>query len=246
MAEARQILNEIILENLPELLTATDTERSSEPTEDQIRQWKKTLRLEIASVEELNSSSEERENLHKTISENLPNILREKKPEIEDQISDWKVKMALENVPDEKVFEKILNSSNPGLAEACWILNKIISRKHYKFLGEISNPDPMQTEDVWKQELAEAQPNKLKPGDFEVMFITFDYGMKDEDPIYKMDFYGKDNPEKTSKIFKENVSKLLPVQFSEQLIRVYSRKSDKKSLPIAKEHFASWAQSKCR
>ncbi|XP_042338547.1 uncharacterized protein LOC121939610 isoform X2 [Plectropomus leopardus] len=124
MAEARQILNEIILENLPELLTATDTERSSEPTEDQIRQWKKTLRLEIASVEELNSSSEERENLHKTISENLPNILREKKPEIEDQISDWKVKMALENVPDVSLtspsinfnwFKTLHSASSPGL-----------------------------------------------------------------------------------------------------------------------------------
>ncbi|TDG96858.1 hypothetical protein EPR50_G00234320 [Perca flavescens] len=35
------------------------------------------------------------------------------------------------------VFEQILNSSSADLAEAKKILEKIISRKHYKFLGDI-------------------------------------------------------------------------------------------------------------
>ena len=46
--------------------------------------------------------------------------------------------------PVDHVFEQILHSSSTDLAEAKKILEKIISRKHYKFLGEI-RPGPIPT-----------------------------------------------------------------------------------------------------
>nr|XP_033484482.1 deoxynucleoside triphosphate triphosphohydrolase SAMHD1-like [Epinephelus lanceolatus] len=201
----------------------------------------------------LNSSSEKlaksRRELHKIISKILPNLLREENSEKPTQFDRWREELALENEPDETVVEEILNSSYPRLVEACWILHKIISRKHYRFLGEIQDLDPNQTkltEAARKKEVAEAlQGGGLKAEDFEVLFISMDNGMENEDPISQMGFYGKDDPSKATKIFKEQVSKLLPACFSETLIRVYCKKTDETSLKVAKEQFAKWRQIKC-
>ncbi|TDG96862.1 hypothetical protein EPR50_G00234360 [Perca flavescens] len=118
------------------------------------------------------------------------------------------------------VFEQILNSSSADLAEAKEILEKIISRKHYKFLCEIK-PEPI--------------PTKVS---------TFDYGMKDKDPIKNVYFYNKINPDIAFKITKDQVSKLLPACFSEQLIRVYSKKTDDQSLKAARQNLDQWCEDK--
>ncbi|XP_028427160.1 deoxynucleoside triphosphate triphosphohydrolase SAMHD1 [Perca flavescens] len=136
------------------------------------------------------------------------------------------------------VFEQILNSSSADLAEAKEILEKIISRKHYKFLCEIK-PEPIPTKEEigeWEKELAAL--------DFIVLVSTFDYGMKDKDPIKNVYFYNKINPDIAFKITKDQVSKLLPACFSEQLIRVYSKKTDDQSLKAARQNLDQWCEDK--
>ncbi|XP_078026531.1 uncharacterized protein LOC144464193 [Epinephelus lanceolatus] len=222
LAKSRRELHKIISEELIKFWSKPNSEK---PTQEQIDRWRKELAEldaeEVVIEKMLNSYSEKlaksRRELHKIISKILPNLLREENSEkpTQEQIDRWRKELALENEPDERaVLEKILNLSYPRLAEACWILHKIISRKHYRFLGEIQDPDPNQTkltEAARKKEVAEAlQGGRLKAEDFEVLFISMDYGMKDEDPINQMGFYGKDDPSKATKIFKEQVSKLLP------------------------------------
>ncbi|XP_073325855.1 deoxynucleoside triphosphate triphosphohydrolase SAMHD1-like [Pagrus major] len=78
----------------------------------------------------------------------------------------------------DRVFEQILFSSSTELKEAKQILMRIISRDLYMFLEE------------------EKKPTKV---------ITLDYGMKDENPVDRMNFYSKKNPDKADKLPKEKV-----------------------------------------
>ncbi|XP_070695451.1 deoxynucleoside triphosphate triphosphohydrolase SAMHD1 isoform X2 [Pempheris klunzingeri] len=151
------------------------------------------------------------------------------------------------------VFEQILNSSSLELAEARKILHNIICRRLYKCVGQTQANEPFQvTQDKihsWEADLAQSIPQggvqsaNLQPEDFVVNVIFMDYGMKEKNPINNVRFYCKDNVTTAIQIRKNQVSKLLPEQFAEQLIRVYCRKTDDKSLEAAKKHFVQWCMN---
>ncbi|XP_014843525.1 PREDICTED: deoxynucleoside triphosphate triphosphohydrolase SAMHD1-like [Poecilia mexicana] len=154
----------------------------------------------------------------------------------------------------DNVFEQILNSSSPELAEAKLILHKIICRKLYKCLGQ-TQPDKALTvtqENIhsWEADLAQSIPHSgshdvdLQPEDFVVTVIMMDYGMKEKNPINNVRFYCKDDPTKAIKINKNQVSKLLPEHFAEQLVRVYCKKTDERTLEAAKKHFVQWCMDR--
>ncbi|CAJ1085055.1 deoxynucleoside triphosphate triphosphohydrolase SAMHD1 [Xyrichtys novacula] len=148
------------------------------------------------------------------------------------------------------VFEQILYSPSPELDEARQILRNIVYRRLYKCLGQTQAETPMkvnqETIQNWKADLAKPvlqnspQDVHLDPEDFIVKVINMDYGMKEKNPINNVRFYCKDDPTKAIQIRKNQVSKLLPEQFAEQLIRVYCKKTDEKSLEAAKKQFVQW------
>ncbi|XP_061836498.1 deoxynucleoside triphosphate triphosphohydrolase SAMHD1 [Nerophis lumbriciformis] len=148
------------------------------------------------------------------------------------------------------VFEQILHSSTPELAEARQILQNILLRRLYKFVGQTHSEIPLEiTQDViakWEEELPRSVPQTgplcvpLQTEDFIVSVIHLDYGMKKDNPIDNMRFYCKADPTKTIQISKEQVSKLLPEHFAEQLIRVYYKKADVEGLEAAQKHFVQW------
>lgn len=152
------------------------------------------------------------------------------------------------------VFEQILNSSSPELAEARQILKNIICRRLYKCLGQTQAEKPMpvtqETIHSWEVDLALSIPQtgsqeaSLQPEDFVVNVIVMDYGMKEQNPINNVRFYCKNDLTKAIQIRKNQVSKLLPEQFAEQLIRVYCKKRDEKSLEAAKKHFVQWCMDR--
>ncbi|XP_047445358.1 deoxynucleoside triphosphate triphosphohydrolase SAMHD1 [Mugil cephalus] len=152
------------------------------------------------------------------------------------------------------VFEQILHSSSPELAEARQMLHNVVRRRLYKCLGQTHADKPMNVTPTivqsWEAELARSSPQSghqdvsLQPEDFVVNVICMDYGMKEKNPINKMRFYCKDDPTTPIQIRKNQVSKLLPEQFAEQLIRVFCKKTDKKSLEAAKKHFVQWCIDK--
>ncbi|XP_049437953.1 deoxynucleoside triphosphate triphosphohydrolase SAMHD1-like isoform X2 [Epinephelus fuscoguttatus] len=145
------------------------------------------------------------------------------------------------------VFHQILNSSDPLLAEAREILQRIITRNHYKLLAE-TNCTPNQIkilEANWKEELTGAlQGDGLNPEDFEVIDSTMDYGSKDKDPIRNVYFYSKRDPDTAFHIPRERVSSLLPTCFSEMLIRVYCKRTDEEPLERARERFRNWCEDR--
>ncbi|KAM4610583.1 deoxynucleoside triphosphate triphosphohydrolase SAMHD1-like [Polymixia lowei] len=116
----------------------------------------------------------------------------------------------------DQVFEQILNSSSGDLAEARKILENIVCRRHYKFVGQTQLNEPLDVTQV----------------------IRMDYGMGNENPIDNVHFYRKDDPTNASQIPMNPVSMLLPAAFTEQFVRVYCKKIDERSLEAAKENFA--------
>lgn len=154
----------------------------------------------------------------------------------------------------DNVFEQILNSSSQELAESRLILRNIICRHLYKCLGQ-TRPDKaltvtQETIHSWEADLAKSIPQSgshdvdLQPEDFVVSVIMMDYGMKEKNPINNVRFYCKEDPTKAIKICKNQVSKLLPEHFAEQLIRVYCKKTDERTLDAAKKHFVQWCMDR--
>ncbi|XP_060912847.1 deoxynucleoside triphosphate triphosphohydrolase SAMHD1-like [Labrus mixtus] len=149
----------------------------------------------------------------------------------------------------DNVFEEILNSSRPELQEAKKILQDIVSRKIYKFVGERKPKDPIEDwksqKYGWKIGLARPLPNgesKLKLDDFEILVINMDYGMKDKNPVEHMHFYSKKEPDVAKPMSTENASRIRTTIFSEQLIKVFCKKIDEQSVEAAKKHFEQWLE----
>ncbi|XP_031172324.1 deoxynucleoside triphosphate triphosphohydrolase SAMHD1 [Sander lucioperca] len=151
------------------------------------------------------------------------------------------------------IFEQILHSSSSELAESRQILRNIICRRLYKCLGQTQADKPMsftqETIRSWEADLARSIPQnsaqdvRLQPEDFVVNVIFMDYGMKEKNPINNVRFYCKNDLTTAIQIRKNQVSKLLPDQFAEQLIRVYCKKTDDRSLEAAKKHFVQWCMN---
>lgn len=149
----------------------------------------------------------------------------------------------------DNVFLEILYSTDPKLEAAREILKKIECRNLYKYVGETQPTEKKITREDCKylpKEVADAKPPEvpleveLKAEDFIVDVIDMDYGMEDQNPIDNVRFYCKSDPGKAIMITKNQVSQLLPERFAEQLIRVYCKKTDKKSLFAAAQHFVYW------
>uniref|UniRef100_A0A3P8XBP8 Deoxynucleoside triphosphate triphosphohydrolase SAMHD1 n=1 Tax=Esox lucius TaxID=8010 RepID=A0A3P8XBP8_ESOLU len=136
------------------------------------------------------------------------------------------------------VFEQILYSSSAELAEARNILQNIICRRLYKCVGQTQAEKPVEVSQV----CSEHQGVTLKPEDFvvNVSIINMDWGMKEKNPVNNVRFYCKDDITNAYQIRKHQVSRLLPERFAEQLIRVYCKKTDDRSLEAAKKNFVQW------
>uniref|UniRef100_A0A8C5EMI0 SAM domain and HD domain 1 n=1 Tax=Gouania willdenowi TaxID=441366 RepID=A0A8C5EMI0_GOUWI len=124
----------------------------------------------------------------------------------------------------DQVFEQILNSTDPKLEEARKILRNIIERQLYKCLGQIQTGERTNLTQVCVCVC--------------VCSVNIDYRIKD------VHFYRKTDINKAIKLSKEEVSKLLPQQFEEQLFRVYCKKTDQETLEAAKKHFDRWCIDK--
>ncbi|XP_072099898.1 deoxynucleoside triphosphate triphosphohydrolase SAMHD1-like [Mobula birostris] len=149
----------------------------------------------------------------------------------------------------DSIFERILNSSDAELQEAREILSNVVCRKLYKWIGQTQ---PAADTTIKKDEfdkladqLVAATPSTpvevtLRAEDIIVNVVQMDYGMKGKNPVNKVRFYCKNNPNETVKINKKQVSHLLPERFAEQLIQVHCKRPDKAIVEAARKHFIQW------
>uniref|UniRef100_A0A8C6J8V1 Deoxynucleoside triphosphate triphosphohydrolase SAMHD1 n=1 Tax=Melopsittacus undulatus TaxID=13146 RepID=A0A8C6J8V1_MELUD len=150
----------------------------------------------------------------------------------------------------DNIYLEILHSSSPELKEAQEILRKIERRELYKFLGETQPETRSEVNNSLAESIAKSKPEKdppdveLKAEDFVVDVVNMDYGMKEQNPIDNVLFYCKADPSKAVKISKEQVSKLLPRTFAEQVIRVYCKSQNPVIVSAAKQYFIQWCMEK--
>ncbi|XP_030067486.1 deoxynucleoside triphosphate triphosphohydrolase SAMHD1 [Microcaecilia unicolor] len=147
----------------------------------------------------------------------------------------------------DNIYQDILYSTSPELAAAREILHKVQCRQLYKYLGFTRPTEKIEKEEYDKlpADVAASTPQtsvevNLQAEDFIVDVIQMDYGMQEDNPIDNVRFYCKDDPTKAIKIRKDQVSQLLPEKFAEQFIRVYCKKTDEKSVEVAKKYFVQW------
>ncbi|KAM6458183.1 deoxynucleoside triphosphate triphosphohydrolase SAMHD1 isoform 1-T1 [Liasis olivaceus] len=171
----------------------------------------------------------------------------------------YRISTALEDMEaytklTDEIFLQILHSDEPELSDARNILCKIERRDLFKFLGETQPPEGKEIKkeeyDGLSAEIVNSKPNtvsqdvELKAEDFIVDVIDMDYGMKKYNPINNVRFYCKSDITRAVKITKEQVSKLLPEKFAEQIIRVYCKKKDQKIIAAATQYFVQWCMIK--
>ncbi|XP_012583823.1 PREDICTED: deoxynucleoside triphosphate triphosphohydrolase SAMHD1 [Condylura cristata] len=154
----------------------------------------------------------------------------------------------------DNIFLEILHSTDPRLDAAREILKKIECRELYKYVGETRPVDKKgrfsrEESKALEKQIADTKQTEvfleteLTAEDFIVDVINMDYGMEDKNPIDHVRFYSKSDPSKATMITKDEVSQLLPKRFAEQLIRVYCKKTDEKSLSAAQQQFLNWCKN---
>ncbi|KAL4497373.1 hypothetical protein ABPG72_011308 [Tetrahymena utriculariae] len=155
----------------------------------------------------------------------------------------------------DSVIELIMNQYNPELVESQQILQRIFTRKLYKFVGE--------TVVDYKKDLTESQVldgisrnnqykqtfscSSTKLNDFErkntiVTFSKINYCMKDQDPVTNCYFYKSSKPDEKRKLPSQNSSLLRPQKFGEQIIRVFVKENDEVLINKVKNGFALFTQ----
>jgi len=141
-------------------------------------------------------------------------------------------------------------SRDQNLKQSQELLQRIYTRDLYKFVGQTILQNKVGKADVTeirnaiigKGERRKVDRQVVDPDDFIIHIVTFDYGMKEKNPIDQARFYDKNNPDIPIKVKKNQVSQMLPESFAEQHLRFYYKKNDQGVLTQAKKAFNEWCQ----
>ncbi|KAG9067547.1 SAM domain and HD [Linnemannia hyalina] len=127
------------------------------------------------------------------------------------------------------IIRQIERSSEPGLEDSKAILKRIRTRNLYKFVDELLIPREklgiLTKENINSAEIVSCQGTNdhLQQDDVIVEFLKNNYAMKDQNPVDGIKFFSKTNHSASYHIPKEKVSSLIPSEFQENIIRVFSR-----------------------
>ncbi|CAI7999424.1 Deoxynucleoside triphosphate triphosphohydrolase SAMHD1 [Geodia barretti] len=141
----------------------------------------------------------------------------------------------------DQVFQQIMSFHDPDgkLKEAKAILKRVEKRQLYKFVDQTLK----KTEDNFDSETfcTKMPPDSdLTKDDIILMRVTFDYEMKEQNPMDYVKFFKKDNINVAVTIHREQLSKILPTTFRDVQIRVICRKDDDASIKAARRCFSAW------
>ncbi|PKY38250.1 HD phosphohydrolase domain-containing protein [Rhizophagus irregularis] len=137
---------------------------------------------------------------------------------------------------DDTILNKIEYSDDPSLKKSKDIIKRIRKRDLYKFVDGFLVPndlkDKLTEKEINEEKIIAYQNNDgLKVDDIIVNRLVLNYGMKNENPVDHVKFYNKNLPNKVFKLEKSQVSYLVPEQFEELNIRIFT-KDHKKIDPI--------------
>ena len=138
---------------------------------------------------------------------------------------------------DDTIAKQIEFSSEPELQKARDIMKRLRKRDLYVFVNEYTVPEEylsdfkaVTAEDIStsyeSNSTSNTLPGGLKPEMIIVHNVKIDYSMKDKDPVSKVKFFQELTDDESFHIDRAKVSSLLPTNFLERKVRVYSRIRD--------------------
>ncbi|CAO3569311.1 unnamed protein product [Mortierella alpina] len=131
------------------------------------------------------------------------------------------------------IIRQIERSPLEGLEESKAILKRVRTRSLYKFVDELLIPREklgrLTKQNINAAEIVSCQGanDHLTQDDVIVEFLKNNYAMKDQNPVDGIKFFSKQNNTASYHIPKEKVSSLIPSEFQENIIRVFSRDPSK-------------------
>lgn len=144
------------------------------------------------------------------------------------------------------VFDRIVFSTGEELREARDLLTKVLQRKLYKWVGQTKPKDKISKK---KSEIKAEIVSKGREEDQRALeenliveIVSMDYGMKESNPIDHVRFYDKRNSESPMVIRKEDVSRILPSEFTDQYVYLFIKRDDPEFYKIALDTFTKWCQ----
>ena len=126
------------------------------------------------------------------------------------------------------IVQEIQFSTNPALEKARDILHDLRRRRLYRFVDEAIVPTEVARKlpKASAEDISTCNPTavRLTPDDVIVHDLKLNYGNKDRSPLSTTKFYKNPEDPAPFHIDSRKVSYLLPLQYEERVIRVYSRR----------------------
>ncbi|KAJ3274536.1 SAM domain and HD [Terramyces sp. JEL0728] len=143
------------------------------------------------------------------------------------KISEYISNMKRYTTLDDSILLIIEKSDSKELAEARKIIKRIRQRDLYRFADQLIIPvehfDDIDSTKITSAIIKNQIPNPLiTENDIIVQFMTLNYAMKDKNPVDSIRFFTKYDSAPIS-IKKEQVSGLIPEQYKEVIVRIFSR-----------------------
>jgi hypothetical protein len=151
----------------------------------------------------------------------------------------------------DSIYERILYSTHPALEPGRRLLDEIQSRRHWKCVGSTSLPRDGEhkqlvkdlsanSDAVRKDVVRHSDSSNLGADDIFLNLVKYNYGMGASNPVDKVYFWRKDNPNMAFLAKKDQVSMILPEVFIEQRVVMYCKKRDPIALTAATTCFLKW------
>lgn len=134
---------------------------------------------------------------------------------------------------DDTILKRIEWSHEPEMQSARDIVRRIRTRDLYQYVNEYAVPEekiqhfkPVTEVDITACQGDNNIPHGLRPEDIVVQNMKIDYAMKDKNPVDSVKFFQEYADTTSFHIDKSKVSVLLPSNFMERKVRVFSKSRD--------------------
>lgn len=149
---------------------------------------------------------------------------------------------------DDSYLKLILLKSDPELKEAKQLIRRLMERDLFKFVTE--KEVDMNCYEKIKKKLNIAEIMKFKNDDDELeeeeivlRTVKMNYGSKNENPLKRLTYFKKHEPNKKLKATAEELNILAPQIFEEIYVRLFIKSNDVKKMKIAKELFQKFIKA---
>ena len=134
---------------------------------------------------------------------------------------------------DDSILLKVWDIQDSSINNAKKLMKRIHSRDIYKYIGEVKH-----SKNINKKFINDfIEDEYINSEDIIVQDMVLSFSNKKNNPIKNIYFYNKNNPDISYLLSKKNMTKILPEQFSERTLRLFSKNTNNDILKNIKKKF---------